>query len=100
MIIAVTTVGTEKDAKLLAKVAFAEKLAACVQIDEVISIYRWAKEPKEDGEHRLTFKTTKEKLPALEKRMKELHRYELPEWVWWEAQASKEYEDWVNNPKG
>ena len=98
MIIAVTTVSTEKDAKLLAKVAFAEKLAACVQIDEIVSVYRWAKEPKEDKEHRLMFKTTKEKLPNLEKRIKELHRYDLPEWIWWEAEASKEYGDWVKGP--
>ena len=97
MIIAITTVGTEKDAKLIAKVCFAEKLAACVQIDEITSIYRWRNEPKEDTEHRLMFKTTKEKLPALEKKVRELHRYELMQWIWYEANASKEYGDWVNS---
>lgn len=96
MIIAMTTVGTEKDAKLIAKRVFAENLAACIQIDEILSIYRWRNEPNEDKEFRLMFKTTKKQLLHLEERVRDLHRYELPEWVWWEAEASKEYEDWVS----
>lgn len=97
MIIATTTVQTDRDAKLIAKVCFAEKLAACVQIDKIVSICHWQKEPREDNEYRLIFKTSDERLPALEKRVRELHRHELLEWVWWDASATQEYSDWINS---
>ncbi|MCK4327490.1 MAG: divalent-cation tolerance protein CutA [Candidatus Diapherotrites archaeon] len=95
MIIAVTTFSTERDARIVAKTVVDEKLAACAQISKINSVYRSEGEMKDETEYKLVLKTTKEKLPALEEKVKEMHKYSMPQWVWWDAEASKEYGDWV-----
>ncbi|MFC2175131.1 divalent-cation tolerance protein CutA [archaeon] len=96
MIIATTTFSTDRDAKLVAKTAIEEGLAACAEVTPVNTIYKWEGVMKDEIEYKLVLKTTKEKLASLEKRVKEMHKYSLPQWTWFEADASKEYSDWVS----
>ena len=59
-----------------------DRLAACGNvIPGVASVYRWAGEVQEDSEALVLFKTTEEMLPELEKRVMELHSYEVPEFI-------------------
>ena len=61
------------------------------------STYRWKGAVEREPERQLVIKTTAEKLPALEKRLHELHPYELPEFIVIEpASASEAYAGWVN----
>ena len=58
----------------------ADKLAACVQaLPAVQSYFRWAGRVDASEEHLLLIKTTAEKYAELERRIKRLHPYELPE---------------------
>lgn len=60
----------------------ADKLAACVQVlPGVRSYFRWAGRVDASEEHLLFIKTTPERYAALERRIKQLHPYELPEIV-------------------
>lgn len=66
----------------LARTLVAERLAGCVNIlPGVQSVYRWQGDIAEDPETLLLIKTTGEKYPALEERIKSLHTYEVPEIV-------------------
>ena len=57
-----------------------EKLAACVNVlDGVRSIYRWEGAIEDENEALAIFKTTVAHLHPLERRIAELHPYDVPE---------------------
>ncbi len=74
-----TTVDSIKEARSIAKLLVEEKLCACVQIDQVRSIYNWDDEITEELESRLTIKTVVENYEIIESRLLEIHPYDLPE---------------------
>jgi periplasmic divalent cation tolerance protein len=91
-----TTIGADPDAAVLAKTLVNERLAACVNVlPPMSSVYRWKGEVEEDREHQLVIKTTPDKLTALERRLRELHPYELPEFIVLSGRASAAYADWA-----
>lgn len=90
-----TTVSRVEDARHLAQAVLGERLAACVQVEQVVSHYRWEGALQEDAEHRLVFKTLPEAVPALLGLLRSLHPYDLPQLVVQPLRASAEYADWV-----
>jgi len=56
-----------------------ESLAACVNLTEVQSIYRWEARVTEDTEVLCVIKTTAARLQALRQRVVALHSYAVPE---------------------
>ena len=64
----------------VARVLVEERLAACVNlIASVRSIYRWQGAVQDDAESLAIIKTTRERYPALAKRLAELHPYDVAE---------------------
>ncbi len=55
-----------------------EKLAACVNIHPIKSIYRWEGSIQEEGEVAMFVKTKAELADEVIARVKELHSYEVP----------------------
>ena len=74
-----------------------ERLAACANIlPAVESIYRWKGAVESASEVTVLLKTTPERYARLERRLKELHPYELPEIVAMApAKGLPKYLDWV-----
>jgi periplasmic divalent cation tolerance protein len=69
-----------ENAETMASTIVTEGLAACVSIvPGLLSIYRWQGELHKDHEVLLLIKTNKAQWQALERRIKELHSYEVPE---------------------
>ena len=67
-------------AKKMAQELVTEKLAACVNvIPGVQSFFSWVGKVDTANEHMLVIKTTRDRYPALEKKIKKIHPYELPE---------------------
>lgn len=67
-------------AREVGSVLVGERLAACVSLcTGVESIYRWEGKIEVAGEVLAVIKTTREGFPALERRLRELHPYEVPE---------------------
>ena len=75
-----------------------EKLAACVNItSQIKSLYFWRGNIEHDEEYLLIVKTRKEKFESLEKRVKEIHPYEVPEIIALPViLGSKDYLDWID----
>lgn len=64
----------------LAKTLVTERLAACVNlVPAVRSFYVWEDKLQDDSEVLLIIKTTADRYPALEARVKALHPYQVPE---------------------
>jgi periplasmic divalent cation tolerance protein len=86
-----------KTARSLAKAALQARLAACANlIPKIESHYWWQGKIESSAEVLLLFKTTKAKLPALEKKILANHPYDTPEFLALPLKAgTKKYLDWV-----
>ncbi len=72
------TAGDEDEARRIGRTLVEEKLAACVNILPIKSIYRWEGDIKEEGEVAMFVKTKAELADQVIDRVKELHSYEVP----------------------
>jgi periplasmic divalent cation tolerance protein len=70
---------SEAEAVAIAQALVQEKLAACVSLTPVTSIYRWQDQIHTEPEWQLVIKTTQDNFDALQRRVLALHRYEVPE---------------------
>jgi len=97
IVIVLTTAPADDRADQWARQIVDERLAACVNIHPpMASVYRWKGQVERDTERQVVIKTTRDRVSALEARLKELHSYELPEFVVLEVeQGSAAYVGWV-----
>lgn len=96
LILILTTMPADDRAAGVAKTLVEERLAACVNVHPpMLSMYRWQNRVETEAERQLVIKTTRGSLVALEARLRQLHPYELPEFVVLDAAASAAYGAWV-----
>ncbi|MBZ5558049.1 MAG: divalent-cation tolerance protein CutA [Acidobacteriia bacterium] len=82
VILVLTTMPDDDRADALARTLVDERLAACVNVHgPMTSVYRWKGQVERDPERQLVIKTTRDRLAALETRLRALHPYELPEFI-------------------
>ena len=75
-----TTTAVEEQALAIARALVSERLAACVNIiGPIRSIYRWRDAIEDDREFLLLIKTRATLYMKVERRVRELHTYEVPE---------------------
>ena len=80
--IALTTLSADHDVDALARTLIGERLAACVNILPTMrSIYAWQGAIESADERQLVIKTSGDRLRELEARLRELHPYEVPEFL-------------------
>ncbi len=85
-LIVLTTVGNEEEANAIARELVCRRLAACVNVlPGVKSTYRWQEKVCRDSEYLLMIKTLDSEYPEVERAIRELHSYELPEILAFEA---------------
>jgi periplasmic divalent cation tolerance protein len=96
-VIVLTTMPDDGRADELARTLVIERLAACVNVHAPMSsTYRWKETVEHEAERQLVIKTTRDRLPALEVRLRDLHPYELPELIIMPIEGgSEEYLKWV-----
>lgn len=69
-----------EESRELARQLVQDRLAACVNIIQgVTSIYEWQGKLCETSEHTLVIKTTAARYWALQRRIEQLHSYDVPE---------------------
>jgi periplasmic divalent cation tolerance protein len=96
-IVVLTTCAAEDDAERMARALIAGRLAACVSVvPGVRSFYRWKGEIESSAEFLLVIKTSRDLFGALEREMKQLHPYEVPELIALPVVAGAEnYLNWL-----
>lgn len=101
VVIVLTTISEER-ADELASTLVDERLAACVNVHGPMrSTYRWQGQIERAPERQLFIKTTVAALPALESRLKNLHPYDLPEFIVMRPEAVEAgYAAWVRSGIG
>ncbi len=99
MLIVYCTVPNEEVAQAISHILVMEGLCACVnQVPKVVSYYLYEGEFCEDDELLLIIKTSQVNYLALEKRIKELHPYEVPEIIATPlSEGSSEYLSWMQS---
>jgi periplasmic divalent cation tolerance protein len=101
LVLILTTMPDDDRADRFARTLVEERLAACVNVHRpMTSTYRWKDQVEVEGERQIVIKTTRDRLSAVETRMRALHPYELPEFVILAAQASDAYAAWVTDAAG
>ena len=96
------TAGSEQQALSIARALVGERLAACVNIvGPVRSIYRWRDAVEDDREYLLIIKTRAALYAKVERRVRELHTYEVPEVLALSAdRGSPPYVKWLLESTG
>ncbi|MCX8083024.1 MAG: divalent-cation tolerance protein CutA [bacterium] len=96
-----TATGTRKDAEKIARKLLVDKLAGCVQIFPVLSMYRWKGKVEKSKEYLCIIKTKKGLYKKVEKVIKEMHSYDVPEILVCDiVSGSKDYIDWLEQETG
>jgi periplasmic divalent cation tolerance protein len=92
------TAGDMAEAQKIGRILVEENLAACANIFPITSIFRWKGNIDEASEFGIIVKTRTEKVKEIEKRVKEIHSYEVPCVVSFKIdEGSLDYLDWINN---
>jgi periplasmic divalent cation tolerance protein len=97
--IVLVTCGSIVEARRIATAVVRKRLAACANIvlAPVQSIYRWKGKVQSAREVLMMIKTNTRRLKELEKEVKRLHSYDVPEFVVVPITAgSREYLAWVS----
>ena len=97
VLLVLTSLPDDQSADRVAQALVDERLAACVNaLGPCRSVYRWQGQVERAQEVPLLIKTTLDRYQALERRLRELHPYELPEILACRPDGGlSDYADWV-----
>ena len=92
----VTTTDQKESAEKLANYVVEKQLAACVQISTCLSVYRWQGKIENAEEYHCTMKSRADLYPELEKAIRKIHNYEVPEIIATEiSNGGSDYFEWL-----
>ncbi len=93
-----STFANRSEAISTAEQLLKKKLVACANIfPHVTSLYLWNGETKTSEEAILIAKTSAAKLAEANAALTELHSYEVPCILSWEAEANDAFAEWINS---
>ena len=95
------TAGSDEEAGRIGRTLVEEKLAACVNIIPIRSIYRWEDSVEEEGEFAMFVKTRTALADNVIERVKSIHSYDVPCIVVLPVeQGNPEYLSWIKESTG
>ena len=81
-VVVLTTLPADADTAAFAAALVEARLAACVNVLPLMeSIYRWEGAVERDAERQIVLKTSRDRTNALWERVRELHPYDVPEFI-------------------
>src|SRR4029450_4016239 len=81
-VVVLTTLPADADAASFGRTLVEERLAACVNFLAVMeSVYRWEGRLEQEPERQVIIKTSRDRVIALWDRVREMHPYEVPEFL-------------------
>jgi periplasmic divalent cation tolerance protein len=97
VVIVLTTLPVEQDPTPMATALVGEGLVACINVLPTMqSVYRWQGKIEQADERQVVMKTTAARVSALEERLRQLHPYDVPEFLVLPAGGGSDaYLEWV-----
>ena len=92
----ITTESSKTNALRLAKLLIKNKLAACVSMKEIFSIYEWDNDIEEAKEFEITIKSKPEFKDDLINFLNQISTYDVPQIIYKKYQSEMKYYDWLN----
>ena len=96
VLLTITTECSKKKAKKIAKLILKKKLAACVSLKDIYSIYEWEGKIEEVNEVEITIKSKPELKNALMVFLQKMSSYNVPQIIYKKFNTEKKYSNWVN----
>ena len=97
----ISTAGSQDEANRLAELLVSRQLAACVQITNIASCYRWEGKVIKEPEFLLLIKTAAHLYHDVESAIVENHSYAVPEVIQLSiAQGLDRYLEWIGENTG
>ena len=92
----ITTESSRTNALRMAKLLIQNKLAACVSIKQIFSIYEWDDNIEETKEFEITIKSKPELKDNLIKYLNKISKYDVPQIIYKKYYSEMKYYDWIN----
>jgi len=96
ILVMVTTESNKKKALRVAKLLIQNKLAACVSIKQIFSIYEWNDDIEETKEFEITIKSKPEFKDNLIDFLHKISSYDVPQIIYKRINTDITYHDWLN----
>src|SRR4029453_5196852 len=81
-VVVLTTLPGDVDGQAFGRTLVGERLPACVNLlPPLDSVYRWEGQIEQESERQVIIKTSRDRVVALWDRVRELHPYEVPEFL-------------------
>tara|TARA_Y100000991_G_scaffold182537_1_gene145753 strand:+ start:508 stop:822 length:315 start_codon:yes stop_codon:yes gene_type:complete len=96
VLLLMTTEYKKKAAKKIAELLIKKKLAACVSLKNISSIYEWEGEIEEVNEVEIIIKSKPKLKNTLIAFLKNKLSYDVPQIIYKEFNSEKKYINWVN----
>ena len=87
---------SKTNAERMAKLLIKEKLAACVSIKQIFSVYEWDGDIQETKEFEITIKSKPEFKDDLIDFLHKNSTYDVPQIIYKKYHAEIKYYDWLN----
>ena len=91
----ITTESSKTNALRLAKLLVENKLAACVSMKEILSIYEWNNDIEENKEFEITIKSKPEFKENLIDFLQKNSTYEVPQIIYKKYRTELKYYNWL-----
>ena len=91
-----TTESSKTKALRIAKLLIKNKLAACVSIKQILSIYKWDDDIEETKEFEITIKSKPDFKDYLIEFLNKISTYDVPQIIYKKYHAEMKYYDWLN----
>ena len=92
----ITTESKRTNALRVAKLLIKEKLAACVSIKQIFSVYEWEDDIQETKEFEITIKSKPEFKDDLIDFLHKISTYDVPQIIYKKYHGEIKYYDWLN----
>ena len=96
VLVMITTESNKKNALQVAKLLIKNKLAACVSIKQIFSIYEWDDDIEETKEFQITIKSKPEFKDRLIDFLHKNSTYNVPQIIYKKFNSDIKYYDWFN----
>jgi len=96
ILVMITTESSKTNALRMAKLLIQNKLAACVSMKQIFSIYEWDDDIEETSEFEITIKSKPEFKDYLIEFLNKISTYDVPQIIYKKYDSDMKYYEWIS----